>query len=227
MTIPATKRRRGRPSLDDDPGVDESECLAVALEAFAEKGFDGTSVREIARTLNVSHGLLNAKFGSKQGLWQAAVSHGMDTLHAHMSRLPVPDSGDCTIVEQLRLACRNFILGLAQVPAIIRLMNAEGSVAGDRLDHIVDTFFRHRIWPLQTLLRDGQRAGLFVDVHAAVPFTLLAHGAGALIALRPLVDAADPLVNDGPDGPVHAATQAADIIVRGLLREREVPRPGR
>lgn len=213
-------RTRGRPALAGDMGVDEAECLRAALNAFAENGFEGTSVREVARTLRISHGLLHAKFGSKRALWEAAVGHGMDLLHAHMSRFPAaegPGDGNGDVVVRMRRACRDFVIGLAEVPAIIQLMNIEGARGGDRLRYIADTFFRGRLWPIQSLLFEGQTAGRFRSVHVAVPFTLLAHGAGALIALRPLVDATDARVRHPAADPIAFALEAADLIVRGLL----------
>lgn len=212
--VPA--RGRGRPALDGELGVDQEKCLRVALAAFAENGFDGTSIREIARTLGVSHGLLGAKFGSKRGLWEASVSHGMEALHAHMSQLPpAAKSGD--VRARMAIACRNFVIGLAEVPAIIQLMNVEGARRSDRLDHIASSFFRGRVWPIQLLLAEGQAAGVFRPMHPAVPFTLLAHGAGALIALRPLVDATDARVRGAAADPLEFALEAADLIVRGML----------
>jgi len=40
-------RSRGRPALDD-PTPTDGEVLDAALEAFAERGFAETSVREVA-----------------------------------------------------------------------------------------------------------------------------------------------------------------------------------
>lgn len=205
--------------------VDDRACLRAALTAFADQGFDGTSVREVARTLGISHGLLHAKFGSKRALWEAAIGYGMDLLHAHMSALPVEQAqGD--IAQRMRVACRNFVVGLSQVPAIIQLMNVEGARTGDRLTFIADRFFRGRVWPIQSLLVEGQAAGLFRAMSAAVPFTLLAHGAGALIVLRPLVEATDPGGLAVPTGPADHAMEAADLIVRGLLADGGVEGSG-
>lgn len=221
MTDTSLRRGRGRPALHDGTSVDDETCLRAALEAFADNGFEGTSVREVARRLGISHGLLNAKFGTKNALWTAAVSYGLDLLHAKMSELPDDRPGSGTpgpedIVERMQIACRNLVVGLAEIPAIIRLMNVEGAQHSERLDYITRTFFRGRVWPFYTLLREGQRSGVFRPVHLTVPFTLLAHGAGALIALRPLVESA---IGDGqtdPDSGLAAASEAADIIVRGL-----------
>jgi len=212
-------RRRGRPASAGDMAVDEAACLHAALSAFAEHGFEGTSVRELARTLGISHGLLGAKFGSKRALWEAAVRHGMDLLHAHMSGLPGDPGGDGDIVERMRAACRSFIVGLAEVPAIIQLMNVEGARAGDRLTFIANSFFRGRVWPIQSLLVEGQKAGVFRAVPVAVPFTLLAHGAGALIALRPLVEATGAGPRPTGANPLDHAMAAADLIVQGLIAD--------
>lgn len=211
------RRRRGRPPQGDALAVDEDRCLQVALEVFAAHGYEGTSVREIARKLGVSHGLLNARFGSKHALWVAAVSFGMDLLHGHMARIEGSPDQQADLVEQMRRACLNFLLGLVEVPAIIQLMNTEGARRSERLEHIVETFFRGRAWRIHTLLKQGQKQGVFRKVHVAVPFTLLAHGAGALVVLRPMVEAVDARLGQPSGKLARAAEEAVDILVRGLL----------
>jgi TetR/AcrR family transcriptional regulator, regulator of cefoperazone and chloramphenicol sensitivity len=48
--------------------------IQVAMQMFADKGFDGITVRDIASAANVSVGLINHHFGSKEGL-REAVDH--------------------------------------------------------------------------------------------------------------------------------------------------------
>lgn len=209
-------RRRGRPALDDIPAAADEALLDLALEAFAERGFEGTSVREIARAAGVSHGLLGARFGSKMMLWKAAVDQGMDRLHSRMVRLQSSLPPDAGIEARLRASAVNFLETVAAFPAIVQLMNIEGARASERLDYIVTTFFRGRRWPFAELLAEGEARGLFRQVHVTVPFTLLAHGAGALVALRPLVEAVDERLRTGPEGIAQTIASAADLIVRGL-----------
>lgn len=45
--------------------------LDAALELFAERGYDGASVRDITEQAGVSVGLVNKHFGSKEGLRRA------------------------------------------------------------------------------------------------------------------------------------------------------------
>ena len=65
-------------------------------------------------------------------------------------------------------------------------------------------------------LAQGQAAGVFRQMHVSVPFTMLAHGAGALVALRPLVEAVDRRLRTEPEALSGTIASAADLIVRGL-----------
>ncbi len=217
MEQPETRRKRGRPSAEDGEILNESACLETALAAFAERGFEGASIREIARQLGVSHGLLNVRFGSKHSLWRAAVDHGMERLLACMSRINDDSAAATDIPGQMRRACVNFLLGMAEQPAILQVMNNEGTRPSDRLDHVVETFFRSRAWPFATLLRKGQESGIFRPVNIIVPFTMLAHGAGAIVALRPFMAAVDAGWSTAPGSIRRAAEDAADILVHGLM----------
>lgn len=55
-----------------DEGNGKVRLIRVAMTMFADKGFDGITVRDIATAANVSVGLINHHFGSKEGLREAA-----------------------------------------------------------------------------------------------------------------------------------------------------------
>ena len=69
-----TTRRRGRPSADD-PVLTDIEIRDAALRVFAEHGYEGTSMRELARELGVSHNLIPQRLGSKEQLWYLSLIH--------------------------------------------------------------------------------------------------------------------------------------------------------
>lgn len=223
MVATPAKRRRGRPCLIDPAPAPDARCLDVALTAFAERGFEGVSVRDIAGACGVSHSLLNAKFGSKQGLWAAAVDHGMGGLHRRMAHAPTRLPADADVAQRLRAACIDFLGAVADCPAIVQLMNVEGARHSPRLDYIVETYFCRLDWPITALLREGRASGVFRDVPVTVAFTLLAHGAGALVALQPLIEAVNrqlhaPMQVQAPPATLEQTIEmAAEMIVRGLL----------
>lgn len=216
MTVIKSKRRPGRPSRSEQTHVDYDACLDRAIEAFAERGYDGVSLREIAAASGVSHGLLNARYGTKMGLWTAAVDHGMERLRRRMIESQAAWAADADIEQQVLATCIDFLEAVAQSPAIVQLINVEGARGGERLDYIVETFFRGRIWPLTTLLQEGRAKGIFRNVPITIPFTLVAHGAGALVALRPMMDAVGNRLESESDTRSRMIAMAAEIIVRGL-----------
>jgi AcrR family transcriptional regulator len=67
---PARTRRSGR--RPGNPGTREA-VLAAAREAFAEKGFDGATIRGIATAAGVDPALVHHYFGSKDKLFLAAI----------------------------------------------------------------------------------------------------------------------------------------------------------
>ena len=54
--------------------------LEAAIGLFAERGFHGTTMRDIAQRADVSQGLLHHHFGNKEGLWRIAGQHLSDAL---------------------------------------------------------------------------------------------------------------------------------------------------
>src|SRR4051812_45978949 len=100
-------RPRGRPTTVHAPVPSDDDLLDAALAAFAEFGYEGTSVREIARRLEVSHNLIPQRFGSKERLWYAAVDHGFGTLLIEL--LPVADDTYSDDVARLRAWMVRFI----------------------------------------------------------------------------------------------------------------------
>ena len=51
------------------------EILNITEKLFAEKGFDGTSVRDIAKAADVNVAMVSYYFGSKEKLLDAIIIH--------------------------------------------------------------------------------------------------------------------------------------------------------
>ena len=75
MSAAATGRRTGRrPGSDDTRG----RILGAARAAFADHGFDGATVRDVAARAGVDPALVHHYFGSKQRLFVAAMQFPVD-----------------------------------------------------------------------------------------------------------------------------------------------------
>ncbi len=68
-----SQRGQGRPSGKDGPVVSREDLLAAAMQLIAVNGFDGTSVRGLAKEVGVTHGTVQHHFPTKDDLWRAIV----------------------------------------------------------------------------------------------------------------------------------------------------------
>ncbi len=206
-------RVRGRPRADGAAAIPREVILARALELFAAAGYQGFSLRELARELGVSHGLINIRFGSKDELWRASVEWGLAHLADRLDATP----REGPIEDRFRRAIMLTLLAIDAVPSLLQLVNHEAATESARLAFLTETIIKDRYAVLEDIVREGIRAGKFRDVPGNLVFVLVAHGGGALFALKPLsrrlglLDAAD-------EAEIRArAEQVAEFVLRGIL----------
>ena len=69
------RARPGRPAAADPGGADtRAELLAAARVEFAERGYEGATVRRIAERAGVDAAMVNHWFGGKEGLFTASMA---------------------------------------------------------------------------------------------------------------------------------------------------------
>lgn len=75
--------RPGRPAAAypaEDSLSSREALLETALQFFSERGFKGTSIRDIANALEISVSNIYHYFGSKEGLWLAIMEYSVKSL---------------------------------------------------------------------------------------------------------------------------------------------------
>ena len=211
MATEAAGRGRGRPR--SGAGLDSAALLQGALEAFATHGFEGVSLRELARRLQVSHALLTVRFGTKEELWRAAVAHSLTQIEPDL--VAVGTDGDLDDLAALREGIVRFLVFTAEHPEVGRILQHEGAIDSARI-HFV---FEHFVTPLRTLVEARldalTAAGRIRPVAFPTLHFLITHGGGAPFTSP--VEAA--LLGAAPDDTAAAhrhAEQVADLIVGGL-----------
>jgi TetR/AcrR family transcriptional regulator len=217
---PATgaARGRGRPRAGEE--IDLTLVLRAALDAFAETGYDGMSVRELSRRLGVSHALLTGRFGSKEGLWFAAMEHTLAQVE-HAWR-EVADSPGLDDLEALRRGIIRQVIFSATYPQVLRIMSHEGAIDSPRVRFVVDRFVNPLRAGVERLLNRLVATGRIRPVPYATLHYLVVGGGGALFA-NP-VEAAllgAPAHPDAADIRAHAEA-VADVLIAGVA----VPLPG-
>jgi TetR/AcrR family transcriptional regulator len=213
MAQTSTEKRAGRPKAQDAP-VTVERILDAAFRAFATYGYDGAAVRTLNRELGVSHNLIHQRFGSKLGLWYAAVDRAFSQQVTQLAAAFDPTLADP--LDQLNHTIRHFVRYSAERPELLGLMNIEARVDSERLDYIYDNYVAPALAPLGRLLDYLQKNGRIRPISLRALFFLIAHGAAAPFTLAPLArhfDDADPL---DPDQVAEQAALTADVITTGL-----------
>ena len=82
---PAPLRRRER----RDPEATRAALLRAAEALFAESGFDGTSVEQIAEAAGVNKAMINYHFGGKGGLYRAILEETFSEIAARVAAVEV------------------------------------------------------------------------------------------------------------------------------------------
>jgi AcrR family transcriptional regulator len=206
----AATRRVGRPGQSTDVPA-ESEILARGLAAFAELGYEGASVRELARRLGVSHNFINDRYGSKEQFWRAVIDRSMATQVARLSAV-LGVSGEDELAR-LRHLLHAFHQANVAEPDLPRIMQYEAIRGGERLGYVFQHYLvpiRDAVAPLvQHLVEQGQVRPFPIDamVYAVVAMTSV----NAEVPLATLLG--DTFAAD-PSGFVR---MLSDILLDGLV----------
>ena len=75
------------PAADPSAGAaTRADLITAGRMLFAQRGFDGTSIRAVTRTAGTNLGAVTYHFGSKQGLYAAVLESGLRPLADRVSR---------------------------------------------------------------------------------------------------------------------------------------------
>jgi TetR/AcrR family transcriptional regulator len=129
-----------------------ARILEAAIQSFAELGYAGTTTAKVARDASVTQPLVHHHFGSKEGLWRAAVDH----LFADLPEL-IDESSEA---NRLGVAVERFVRLAASRPALSRLLAREGATPGPRLDFVLEKYLRKPFDEAVKELKARQREGL-------------------------------------------------------------------
>lgn len=120
----ATASRRGR------PGHDLESVLRTAVDVFTERGYDGTSMEDLARRLGVAKSAIYHHVESKERLLELALDRALDgltELAAQTRRLEGP------AIVRLEHLVRGSVLVLhEQLPYVTLLLRVRGNTQVER-----------------------------------------------------------------------------------------------
>jgi len=168
--------------------VPTEAVLVAALDAFADRGYEGMSVRELARDLGVSHNLIPQRIGSKDDLWRAAVDLGFGQLASTLASAVADVPDHVTDLDRLQAMVRCFVEANAVRPALLRIISREAAAGGWRFDHLWNEYIDPVRLFGEDLLGRLEATGEVRTDSVALLYFFMTHGAGGPLALPALAE---------------------------------------
>jgi AcrR family transcriptional regulator len=155
--------KRGR------PGHDLETVLTIAVDEFTRRGYDGTSMEDLARRLGITKSAIYHHVAGKQELLRLAVDRALDALFAELDAAGAIGG---RAVERLEHLVRGSVRVLAErLPFVTLLLRVRGNTAAERDALARRREFDHRVSELvATAVAEGD---LRPDIDPAVTARLL------------------------------------------------------
>jgi AcrR family transcriptional regulator len=144
--------------------MDKKEIIiSAAMKLFAQKGFEGTSVREIAAGADVNPAMISYYFGSKEKLFENLVEYKAGFLKGVFEELIINTS--LSQIDKLYVVIDSYIDRMFRSPQFHHLLHRELSL--DRRpqmkDAISEILLRNFV-SVKTIVQQGIDTGEFNDV---------------------------------------------------------------
>lgn len=140
-------------------GDGKRKILRAAIEVFAESGFEGATLRQIAGRAHVQHQLAVYHFKTKEALWYAAVESLFEGFGDPRTALQVllEREGPKAAVEAM---VEDFVHFSATVPEFHRITTFEGRVDNERFRWLAENYVRPHYEVAIRLIKAGQKSGV-------------------------------------------------------------------
>ncbi len=158
----------GRPKRGR-PGHDLGAVLAAAVRLFNERGYEATSMDDVAKRLGITKSSLYHHVTGKQELLRIAVGQALDGLHEAMDEV---EAQDAPAIDRLETLIRRSVLVLAErLEYVTLLLRVRGNTEVEQ-----QALLRRRIFDAKVteLVKQAQAEGAIrPDVDAATAARLL------------------------------------------------------
>lgn len=135
------------------------QILEVAETLFAEKGFDGTSIRNIAKVAKINVAMVSYYFGSKERLLESLIVYRTSDLKNQLENLL---QEDLEPVEKINKLIALYINRINCNRGIYRILHFE--FTSKKREQNLQAFSELRkgnLKSLETIIEDGQKKGVF------------------------------------------------------------------
>jgi AcrR family transcriptional regulator len=150
----------------------KDHIMNIAIELFAEKGFEGCSIRDLATRADVNVAMINYYFGSKDKLFEAMVEKKASYMRGVLDELVADHS--LTELEKIDLVIERYVHRFLSHPLFHKVMQQELLVSHRVNLHLnVINLFVKNTQAVVTIIEKGIRKKLFRKVDPQMTFATI------------------------------------------------------
>lgn len=141
--------------------MDKKEAiLSTAMKLFGQKGFEGTSVREIAADADVNPAMISYYFGSKEKLFEKLVEYKAAFLKGVFAELV--NNRSLTQLEKLFIVIDNYVDKMFQSPQFHHLLHRELSLERrPQMKNAISEILLRNFVSVRKIIQEGIESGEF------------------------------------------------------------------
>lgn len=199
----------------------QKQILSTAERLFSTKGFDGTSVRDIADDAGVNIAMISYYFGSKEKLMEALFEQRTTNIKVKVESLLHDDKS--TPFEKVQLLAEDFITRIMNKQQFFKIMMCEQVINKNPvITSLVYDLKKKNLEEFNKLIADGQQKGVFkknIDVLLLMNIVI-----GTISQMMTTIDVYRELnaVKDMPEEQVYEQmkkklSQSIKVLFKALL----------
>jgi AcrR family transcriptional regulator len=215
----------GRDPERADGVVPTRELILDAAEmCFAERGFEGTAMRDLATQVGLTPGALYNHFASKKALYEAVLARGVEPIVDVLESLERSDWSP----ERLDDLTDGLVAHLARRPHLARLVLHEVLRGGSNLEHLASDWLRPLYERAIATFRLREHAGEWEESdlpRLAMSFHQLVMGYFAWAPLYEALTNESALSERALDAQSRFLRKAVRLLILGRLPKAADPSP--
>src|ERR1700726_4697448 len=190
-----------------------ASILNAAIAEFAERGFEGASIRAIADRLGLQHPLITYHYRSKDILWRAAAEHAFAQIRNEWD-ISAPEESELSPLERLRQEYTTLFRYTVAFPEFHRFMRQETLTNNPRLKWVAEAVLAPLLGRLLPQIIAAQKQGLLPAVDPILFHYMMVSLTATLSEFGPEMQVTSGLSSESPK-VVEAYWRLVDEMVFG------------
>jgi AcrR family transcriptional regulator len=141
----------------------KEHIINIAVELFSTKGFEGTSIRELAAKAGVNIAMVNYYFGSKEKLFEALIENKVAYMKGKLEELVANKS--LSEIEKIDVIIESYVERLLSQPAYHRVIHQELLVnQRESMHQSITNIFKRNMEMVKSIINVGIKKKVFKKV---------------------------------------------------------------